>query len=69
MRYFYCSFQAASKDGTQGFGSYNMESETYPNHTALRKEIYKESGYSLEKCTIINIQEMTKDDYKIFTAE
>jgi predicted RNase H-related nuclease YkuK (DUF458 family) len=69
MRYFYCSFNASSKEGTTGFGSYSWNADTYPNHTALRKEVYKESGYSLEKCTILNIMEMTKEDYEIFTSE
>jgi|TARA_R100001530_G_scaffold132830_1_gene105586 hypothetical protein len=68
MRYFYCSFQATSKDGTVGFGSYSWESASYCNHTALRKELYKESGYSLEKVVILNIMELTKEDYEAFVA-
>jgi len=51
-----------------GFGSYSWESASYCNHTALRKELYKESGYSLEKVVILNIMELTKEDYEAFVA-
>lgn len=72
MRYFFISFShyTHTEDGTV-FGDGNITVQTegaYPNQAALLRDI-KEKEPEIENITILNIIEMSEQDFKDFTTE
>lgn len=71
MRYFFISFSHYKnmEDGTV-FGDGNMVTTTessFPNQEALLKDIQEQ--HDVENITILNIIELTEQDYKDFIGE
>lgn len=69
MRYFLISFSHYKHidDGTVfGDGSLHMQCETFPNKKGIELTI-KEEQPDVENITILNIIELSQQDYKDFT--
>ena len=69
MRYFIISFSHYKHaDGATIFGDglITMKCETFPNKLGIEKDI-KEENEDIENITILNIQELSEQDFKDFT--
>jgi hypothetical protein len=72
MRYFIISFsfrvkQTEESEGINfGDGNLALQLETYPNLTGIIKTV-TEQDPNLENITILNIQELSEQDFKDFT--
>jgi hypothetical protein len=61
MRYFIISFSH-----TSGEGNITLQNETYPNYHGILSTL-KEKDPELENITILNIMEVSEQDFKDFT--
>lgn len=69
MRYFLISFSGQKRDGELVIlaeGNLTLQLESYPNYNGIIATL-KEKDPDLENITILNIMEVSEQDFKDFT--
>jgi len=66
MRFFRITF-ITQYDKEMGWGAITFTSKSYPSEKAIKGKIQSTYGGSIERITIWEINEMTKEDFQNFT--
>ena len=69
MRYFFFSYYWVGKDGSEGWGESHLVWEGFPNRNEMVHGLHKKSEFAYKKIVVMNIQELSHEDYEEFSRE